>query len=114
MTKEMFHEEELKILRKKSKTQTLIGGISSGAIIILLAGALLHFGDVIKDHEGRISTQEAITTQFLDNSGGEFIARSVTKESEERIMKIVDKKVDKTAFDIMMDDIKYIKEKLDD
>jgi len=43
-----------------------------------------------------------ITKNILNNSGVEFIARSAAKETEIRLTKIIDTKVDKSAFEIIL------------
>ena len=98
--------------------------VYAGIVIIILMAAVKGFNN----HEGRISSQETITKDILDNSGVEMKVRSVTNEivdaakielnqnitdlKAQHILEM-DKKVDKSAFDIMYDDVKHIKNKID-
>jgi len=114
MTKEAFHEEELRILRKNARNSKAFNWGLAISIITILLVSNYSTGEKLNNHEGRIAITEQITKNILNNSGVEFIARSAARETEDRMMKVIDRKVDKSAFEILCADIKYIKEKIDD
>jgi len=95
MTKQQFHEEELNILRKESKTRSSMILKIGGTIILLLLGSVSGGVYMFVDHEQRISRTETVQQTYLDNSGVEFTARSVGKEVEDRLSARIDEKADK-------------------
>ena len=95
MTKQQFHEEELNILRKESKSRSSMILKIGGTIILLLLGSVSGGVYMFVDHEQRISRTETVQQTYLDNSGVEFTARSVGKEVEDRLSARIDEKADK-------------------
>ena len=109
MTKELAFD-------KLVKRQTWFMGIIVTVILGLggvCVAAMGSFRDVDINHEGRICTQEAITKEFLDNSGVEFIIRSVMKPEAERINIELDKKAEKDVVDIFIEAQKRTELKID-
>ncbi len=114
MTKERFHEESLKILKKKSRNQTIIGGISTSAVILILLTALFSFGSTIRNHEGRISTQEEITKGILDNSDINVIVRSEVDRVIEPLKEEIDSKASKDSYDLIIKKLDRLEDKIDE
>lgn len=90
--------------------------LAISVILLLLAG--IGSNIIIDYNQGKdISTNTQKITGILD-SGAEFIARRVTsieiEKSEARTEKKLNRKVEKTSFDLLVEDIKYIRTKIDE
>ena len=112
MTKEQFHEEELTILRRESISRNSWIIKFGTTIIFLLLGSIGGGVYMFVNHENRITKTETITQNFIDNSGSEFIARSVAAETEGRLSKRIDEKADKSSFDLILRELDDIKKQL--
>jgi len=69
----------------------------------------LSIGGLLINHETRITRVEQVSKTFLDNSGIEFMARSIGSETEKRLNEKLDTKADRAMVLEMKDDLTMIK-----
>ena len=114
MSEDQFHEEELKVLKEESRLRNNYFVKIGTTIIFLLLSSISGGIYMFVNHESRITKTETVQQTYLNNSGVEFTARSVTAETEARLNKRIDDKADKSEFQLIFRELDNMNKKLDE